>query len=60
MSGFFGDDSSTGVLVPSDSESLVVEVGSEDSVEAEVDDSVEEPADDGLDEDESARSRKGG
>jgi len=60
MSGFFADDSSTGVFASFNSESLVAGVGFEDSAEAEVDDSVEESAGEGLEEDESARSRKGG
>jgi hypothetical protein len=57
MSGFFGDDSWTGVFAVSDSEPLVAGFGLGDSAEVEVDDSVEESAVDGLDEDESARSR---
>ena len=60
MSGFFGDDSSTGVFAVSDSEPLVAVFGFEESAEAEVDDSVEESVVDGLEEDESATSRKGG
>lgn len=56
ISGFFGDDSSTGVLDCGVSEdSLAAEVDSEDFV----DDDSEEDCD-GLEDDESARSLSGG